>query len=73
MKERDDSDYDIFIILPDKIDVKEKMKNKSLLRKELVNYDVLADILIESKEEVGIKKNLLGHIVREAIKEGKMI
>jgi uncharacterized protein len=68
-----DSDYDILIVIPSKIDIRDKLVFKSRLRKEFVRYGIIADILIESNEEISIKTNLLGHIVRTAVQEGKYI
>jgi predicted nucleotidyltransferase len=63
-------DYDFLIIIRQDLDIKEKMHYKSLIRKVLAKEKIAADILIQSTSELEVNKNLSGHIVREAIKEG---
>ncbi|MCK9423123.1 MAG: nucleotidyltransferase domain-containing protein [Bacteroidales bacterium] len=65
-----DSDYDLLIIVEFRMIVKEKLKYQALIRKNLAHKNILADIILQSKEEVKIKKKLLGHIVHSAILEG---
>lgn len=67
------SDYDLLFIIPEKIDIQLKMQYKSSIRKMLVKYGIIADILIESNEEIQIKRNFLGHIVRTAVRDGVYI
>jgi predicted nucleotidyltransferase len=65
------SDYDLLVISPGNIPKKEKMDWRSKIDTAL--YDVLhapVDVLLNSEEEVERKKELLGHIVRWAVKEG---
>jgi len=64
------SDYDCLVITPRHLTVKQKMHHQALLRKELAQRNIAADIIIQSKREVSSKQHLIGHIVREAIKEG---
>lgn len=70
---RPDSDYDIMVISDRILSIKEKMKFKSLIRKALVKEDIVADVLINSKEEVMKKQKLFGHIVRQVINEGVIL
>ena len=64
------SDYDFLVITKDVLDVLKKRSYKAILRKNLAKYKIPADILIESENELAIKKNLSGHVVKTAIKEG---
>ncbi len=66
----DDSDYDFMIITRDSFDIQQKRYYQSQLRKKLAKYKIPADILIQSEEEINVKKEIIGHIVREIIKEG---
>jgi len=66
----DDSDYDFMIITRNSFDIQQKRYYQSLLRKKLAKHKIPADILIQSEEEIRIKKEIIGHIVREIIKEG---
>ena len=70
---RPDSDYDIMVISNSILSFNEKMKFKSLIRKALVKKNIIADVLINSKEEVRKKQKLFGHIVRQVINEGVIL
>jgi predicted nucleotidyltransferase len=65
-----ESDFDFLVITKNTIDIHKKRFYKSLLRKELAKYKIPADILIQSEEEVQLKKEITGHILRQVIKEG---
>jgi predicted nucleotidyltransferase len=65
-----DSDYDFLVITKDKIDIHRKRMLKSLMRKELARYKIPADILIQSEDEVNIKKEITGHILKQVLSEG---
>jgi len=69
----DTSDYDFLIITKEAIDVERKRLYKSILRKKLAKQKIPADILIQSEEEIQEKKLIIGHIVREIIREGILI
>ncbi len=65
------SDYDLLIITKQNFTVKEKQNYTSQLNFDLVNsLKVPFDILLNSEKEIDSKKELPGHIVRWAIKEG---
>ena len=65
-----DSDYDFLVITKKSVDIRQKRLYKSQLRKELAKYKIPADILIQSEAEVEVKKEIIGHIIREIVKEG---
>ncbi len=69
----ENSDYDFLIITKDTINIQQKRFYKSQLRKKLAKNKIPADILIQSEAEVLVKKHIIGHIVREIIKEGILI
>ena len=64
------SDYDLLIEIPEDISLKEKMNLTTKINKLLVDHDVVADVIIQSRREVERKKNYFGSVVREAIKNG---
>jgi uncharacterized protein len=68
-----DSDYDLLIIVGKQLDSSEKLKYQSFIRKILAVKNILADIIIQSKAEIEIKRNLPGHIVRSAMQEGVLV
>jgi predicted nucleotidyltransferase len=65
-----DSDYDLMIITKDDHDNKEIRLFKSIIRKKLAQNRIPADIIIQSKSEVEIKRKIIGHIVRQVLQEG---
>jgi len=69
----DDSDYDLLIITPNELSSHEKMEYKAKIRKLLARAKIPVDILIESNSEIVTKKNITGHIVKQALKEGIQI
>jgi predicted nucleotidyltransferase len=65
------SDYDLLIITPKGFTQKEKINWYSLLDKAIVEaIHAPVDLLLYSEEEVQLKKELPGHIVRSAMREG---
>lgn len=68
-----ESDYDFLIITSVAMDVRTKRLLKSQMRKELAKYKIPADILIQSEEEVRIKREITGHILKKVMKEGVTI
>jgi hypothetical protein len=67
------SDYDFLIITKETLTIKEKMKIAGNIRAALARLYIAADIIINSEEEVELKKNKIGYVTRYAIKEGVTI
>lgn len=67
------SDYDFLIIIDKTLDFKEKMKIASTIRRKLAQIFIFADIIINSEEEVEIKKERIGCVTRYALREGIVI
>jgi len=70
---REDSDYDLLILIDNDILPREKMGFRTKIRIALGKLKIYADVLIQSKREVKIKKELPGHIIRRAILEGHQL
>jgi len=68
-----DSDYDILVITDEVLSPKEKFPLKTCIRKELLKSGIRSDILIQSKREIAVKKNLPGHIIRNILKEAILL
>jgi uncharacterized protein len=66
------SDYDLLIITENKIANSDKMEISAELRKRLASpdADIDADIILKSMDEIETAKELIGGVVREALKEG---
>jgi len=67
------SDYDIIVVIEMDFRVSEKMKYQALIRKRLAKERIPVDIIIQSRSELEINKNLSGHIVSEAVIEGILL
>ena len=68
------SDYDLLIITPVTLPDRKKIELSTLLNHAIVNaLRIPVDILINSEEEVREKKDLPGHVVRTAIREGVLL
>ena len=68
-----DSDYDILLITNVELLPKDKLPIRTKIRKSLLTIGIRSDILIQSKTEVEIKKNLPGHIVRKILREAILL
>lgn len=65
------SDYDLLVITPQIFSEKEKISMLTLLDNALVkNVNLPFDLLIQSEDEIKLKKELPGNIIRSIIKEG---
>jgi len=68
-----DSDYDILLVTNIELLPKDKLPIRTKIRKSLLAIGIRSDILIQSKTEVEIKKNLPGHIVRKILREAILL
>lgn len=68
-----DSDYDILVITNQLLSPEEKFPLKTSIRKELLKFGIRTDILIQSKKDIAIKKNLPGHIIRRILNEAILL
>ena len=65
------SDYDLLLITKKQYSVREKLNWRGKINRLLVSeLHSPVDVLLNSETEINVKKNLPGHIVRWAIKEG---
>ena len=64
------SDWDLLIVTKKGLSRKEKQKLAHLVRKELAEYFIDGDIIIKSKKEIQKRKDVIGSIVKIAVKEG---
>lgn len=68
-----ESDYDILIIINQDLTPSEKMPLRTIIRKSLLKLGILSDIIIQSHNEISIKKNLPGHIIKTILHEGVIL
>jgi uncharacterized protein len=67
---RQDSDYDILVVLPR---VKDKRQAAILIGNSLSDLPVSKDIVVTTPAEIATRGNLIGDILRPALREGKVI
>src|SRR5579863_3834616 len=65
------SDYDLLIITPETFTTQEKVRWSNRLDRAIVKaINAPVDLLLNSEEEISQKRELPGHIIRTAIREG---
>ena len=70
---KSDSDFDFMIITRKKYTPENKRDYRAQLRKKFAKYKIATDTIIQSEEEINVKNDIPGHIVMEAVLEGKAI
>ncbi len=65
-----ESDYDILIITNHPVDMRCKLALRTHIRKLLLDRGIRCDVLIQSSEETERKKELPGHVIRSALRDG---
>jgi len=66
----DDSDFDLMIVTNLVYKTRDLRLLKATIRKRLAQNRIPADIIIQSRTELEINKNITGHIVKQVLKEG---
>ncbi len=66
----EDSDFDFIVITEKELNIKEKRQYQSIIRKKLAEQKIPADIIIQNRKDFEKKKNIKGHIIRQAVKTG---
>jgi predicted nucleotidyltransferase len=64
------SDWDLLVIVNKDLDRKEKMEISHLIRRRLAELYIPCDVLIKSEREVEERKNVIGSVIKSALKEG---
>lgn len=68
------SDYDLLVITPLTLTSSEKIYWSTRLDRAIIEtVNVPVDLLLSSEEEVRQKQELPGHIIRSAMREGKIL
>ena len=65
-----ESDYDILVITQEAVDIRSKFALRTCIRKLLLEKGIRCDVLIQSEQEIQTKKELPGHIIRSALRDG---
>jgi predicted nucleotidyltransferase len=67
---RPDSDIDLLVVLPE---VSDKRRVAIEIRRTLVDLPVCKDIIVTTPEEITRRGNLIGTVLRPALREGKVL
>jgi len=69
-EEKVNSDFDLLIISEKVLDPSHRLHYQSVIRRQLAEQNILADIIVQSRSDIPVKRKLPGHIVKTAIDEG---
>ena len=69
----EESDYDILIIVKDRLNIKEKIRLTKQLRQKFAKEGIDADIIIKSKDEIEYYRDKIGSVIKSALEEGVAI
>ncbi len=61
------------IILKEKLSIKEKWDLAYKIRKALADIYIPCDVIISSEDEVERRKNVIGSVIRSALKTGVIL
>ena len=67
---RENSDWDLLIIVSNELDLEDKRKISKEIRIKLAEIFIPCDVLIKSTSEIEYYSNFIGTTTREALKEG---
>lgn len=65
-----DSDVDFLVVLPH---VEDKLETTIEMRRRLARFPAAKDIIVTSPEEIRERGDLVGSILRPALREGKVV
>ncbi len=65
-----DSDVDLLVVLPS---VDDKREAAILIRRALAQFPVSKDVIVTTPEEITRRGNLVGTVLRPALREGKVV
>ena len=72
--ENEDSDYDLMVIIDKTFPLQEKINWRGKMHKALVKeLEAPVDLLLNSEEEINIKKEFPGHIIQSVLEEGVLL
>ncbi len=69
-KNREDSDYDVLVIVDDKFEMQEIRKIECDIRKKMASHLIDVDILVRTEKMISRYENVTGTVIHEALKEG---
>ncbi len=67
---RPDSDVDLLVVLPH---IDDKRQTTIEIRRALADLPVAKDIVVTTPEEIELRGNLVGTVLRPALREGRVL
>jgi len=67
---QENSDWDLLFVVEENLPREEKVKIAHFIRRALAEYYISCDVLIKSAEELEERKEVIGSIIRTAVREG---
>jgi predicted nucleotidyltransferase len=65
-----DSDWDVLVVIKERLTRKEKEKISEMIRKRLARFLIPCDIIVKYADELTLYENFYGTATYEALKEG---
>lgn len=70
---REDSDYDILVIVSDNFTIEEMRNIECKIRKTMATHLIDVDILVRTEKIISKYEHVAGNVIHEAMKEGVLI
>jgi len=70
---RTHSDWDFLVVLKEQLHIKEKWDLAHKIRKALADIYIPCDAIVRSEDEVERRKDVIGSVIRSAIKTGVIL
>jgi len=67
---KENSDWDLLIIVEEKISRDERVEILHFIRRKLADEFIPSDVIIKSKEEVEERQKVIGSVIKNAMEEG---
>jgi predicted nucleotidyltransferase len=70
---KENSDWDLLIIVEEKLSRDERLEILHLIRRKLADEFILSDVIIKSREEVKERQKVIGSVIKSAMEEGILL
>ena len=70
---KESSDWDLLIIVEEKLSRDERVEILHLIRRKLADEFIPSDVIIKSREEVEERQKVVGSVIKSAMEEGILL
>jgi Nucleotidyltransferase domain. len=70
---KENSDWDLLIIVEEKLSRDERVEILHLIRRKLADEFIPSDVIIRSREEVEERQKVIGSVIKSAMEEGILL